>query len=81
VRIPIRTPAVAATDHGRRAQEQAADIRLRDARYATQLGDPEVMDPAQLRRARAGCASASRRRGRSPTSLDTAHSANLYGIR
>jgi hypothetical protein len=56
--IPIRTPAVAATDL--RAAEGAAGIGRREARYATQRGRPEVSS-AHPRHGRAGCASASRR--------------------
>src|ERR1022692_2726886 len=35
-RIPLRAPAVAATDSGRRAAGRAAGERVREARYATQ---------------------------------------------
>ena len=58
-RFPIRPPAVAATDRGRRAPGLAAGIGRREARYATHPGAGGYR-PAQLRYGRAGCASASR---------------------
>jgi hypothetical protein len=50
-RIPLRAPAVAATDHGRRAPGRAAGIGRREARYATQPGHPEVSSGAPAPRA------------------------------
>jgi hypothetical protein len=40
---PSARQAVATTDNERRAREQAAGIRLREAHYATQPGRPEVI--------------------------------------
>ena len=62
-RIPIRTPAVAAPEHGRRAPGRAVGIRLREARYGHPIPATSATRkyrPAQLRHGRAGCASASR---------------------
>jgi hypothetical protein len=66
----LRTPAVAATDGGRRATERAAGIERREARYATQPCHPEGI-------ARSTCATAACRlragvpvSGRPPTLLD-----------
>jgi len=66
----IRTPAVAATDSGRRARELAGGVGRREARYATEPGHPEVSPGAPAPRA---CKAARRHPGevgRPPTFLD-----------
>jgi hypothetical protein len=60
-RIPIRAPAVAATDDGRWAPGRVKRV------IAPQPGQPEGIALRTCTTGRAGCASAPRRSGRSPT--------------
>ena len=64
VRIPIRAPAVAATGYGRRAPETGGAKRVMPPSPTIR-----IYRPAYLRHARAGCAAASRQRGRQSACL------------
>jgi hypothetical protein len=66
-RILIRTPAVAATDGGRRDGPEASGCAKR---VMPPNSGARIYRPAQPRDARAGCASASRCSGRPPTFPD-----------
>jgi hypothetical protein len=69
-RIPSATPAVAATDSGRLARGRAGGTGRAKHVLPPNTGSRKH-PPAHLRHGRAGCASASRRSGRSPTFLDS----------
>jgi hypothetical protein len=80
VRIPIPTPAVAATDRGRRRRDGLPGSGRRGTALwptdSADLAHPEAV-ARRNRDGRAGCASASRRSGRPPTSLGAASSARI----